>query len=85
MGSRLAACLWIYTTAVSGAHARKPEMEAIMESGSWVREDAMEDHEWVRKLVVTLIENEILVALSYDIGVPCVIEWDCCGSRHLHE
>ena len=46
-----------------------------MESVSWVCEDALEDHEWVTQLSVTLKENEILVALNYDIGVPCVIQW----------
>ena len=33
----------------------------------------MEDHEWVTELAVTVKENEMLMALNYDMDVPCVI------------
>ena len=54
-------------------HLRR-KLTTIMESVSRVCEDAMEDHERVTELAVTLKEKEILVALYYDLDVPCVIQ-----------
>ena len=35
----------------------------------------MEDHKCVTEFAVPLKANEILMALKYDIDVPCVIQW----------
>ena len=35
----------------------------------------MEGHEWVSELTISMQENENLVALSYEIDVPCVVQW----------
>ena len=34
-----------------------------------------EDDEWVSELTISMQENEVLVALNYDIDVPCVVQW----------
>ena len=81
VGSRLAACMWIYTKAVlCDGHGPTQEnlrrkLSTIMESVSCVCEDAFRDHEWVTELNVIRKENEILAALNYDLDVPCVIQW----------
>ena len=41
-----------------------------MESVNWVCEDALEDHEWVSELTISMHEDEVLVALNYEIDVP---------------
>ena len=46
-----------------------------MGSVSWVCEDASRDHEWVPEISVILKESEMLAALTYDLDVPCVIQW----------
>ena len=73
--------MWIYTKAVL-CDGQGPTQEnlrrrlsTIMESVSWVCEDALRDHEWVTELNVILKESEILEALNYDLDVPCVIQW----------
>ena len=79
-GSKFAACMWVYTMAVLSdgkGPRKKPEAEAlstIMDSVSWVCEDALWEHEWVTELDVLLKENEILEALNYDLNVPCAIQ-----------
>ena len=50
-------------------------LSTIMESVSWVCEDALRDHECFTELDVTLKENEILMAFNYDLDEPCVIQW----------
>ena len=81
VGSRLAACMWTCTKAVL-CDGRGPthenlrrKLSTIMESVCWVCEDAFGDNEWRKELHGTLNENEILVALNHDLGVPCVIQW----------
>ena len=80
-GSRFVACMWIYTNAVmcDGQEPTQEEMmrnlSTIMESASWVCEDALRDNEWVTEHNVILKENENLEALNYDLDVPCVIQW----------
>ena len=73
--------MWTYTRAVlcdgqgpTQENLRR-KLSTITEIVSRVCEDAMEDHEWVTELAVTLNENEILMALNYGIDVPCVIQW----------
>ena len=73
--------MWIYTKAAlrdgqgptQGNLRRK--LSTIMESVTLSLQDALRDHEWVTELNGTLNENEFLVALNYDLGVPCVIQW----------
>ena len=73
--------MWIYTKAVlfdgqgpTQENLRR-KLSTIMKSGSWVCEDAMEDDKCVTEFAVPLKANEILMALKYDIDVPCVIQW----------
>ena len=74
--------MWIYTKAVL-YDDQEPTQEylrrrllSIMESVSWVCEEATEGHEWVSELItISLQENKILVALNYEIDVPCVVQW----------
>ena len=53
----------------------KRKLSTIMESVSWVFENASKTHGSVTELNVTLKENEILMALNYDLDVPCVFQW----------
>ena len=47
----------------------------VMECVSWVTEDFVWEHESVTEPNVLWKENEILEALSYDIDVPCPLQW----------
>ena len=53
VGSRFAACMWIYTKAVlcdgqeSTQDYLRRRLLSNMESVSWVCEEAFEEHEWV--------------------------------------
>ena len=69
MGSKFAACMWLFTDAV------QCDGQGSTESVRWVCEDALWEHEWVTELNVLLKENEILEALHYDLDVPCSIQW----------
>ena len=81
VGARFAACVWIRTEAVlcdgqeSTQDYLRRRLSTIMESVGWVCEEAMEGHEWVSELNISMQEKEILVALSYEIDVPCVVQW----------
>ena len=82
VGSRFAACLWIYTKAVlcdgqeSTQEYLRRRLLSILESNNWVCDDALEDHrrKGVSDLSVSISENEVLAALSYEIAVPCVVQ-----------
>ena len=50
-------------------------LSTIMESVGWVCEEAMEGHEWVSELTISMQETENLVGLKYEIDVPCVVQW----------
>ena len=60
IGSLFAACMWIQTKAVlcvehdSTQEYLKTRMLSIMESVNWVCEDALEEHEWVSPLTISL-------------------------------
>ena len=81
VGSRIAACMWIYTKAVlcygqeSTQEYLRRRLLSIMESVNWVCEEAMEDHEWVSELAFSLQENEVFMALNWRIDVPCMVQW----------
>ena len=48
---------------------------SIMESVNWVCEEALEEHEWVSPLTVSLKEEEeVLVDLDYQIDFLCVVQ-----------
>ena len=80
VGSKFAACMWIYTKAVlcDGQASTQDDwwrrLFSIMESVNWVCEEACEEHEWVSELTVFMQEEEILVALNYRIDVLCVVQ-----------
>ena len=40
-----------------------------------VIEDVLWEHEWVTAPNVLWKENDILEALSYDLDVPCPLQW----------
>ena len=47
-----------------------------MESVTWVCEDALEEHEWVSPLTISLKEEEeVLAELDHDISIPSVVQW----------
>ena len=41
----------------------------------WFARMLLWEHEWVTDLNVVLKENEITEALTYEIDVPCAIQW----------
>ena len=54
----------------------KKRMLSAMESVNWVCEDALEEHEWVSPLTISLQEEEeVLVELDYESSIPCVVQW----------
>ena len=75
--------MWIQTKAVlcvehdSKQEYLKRRMLSILESVHWVCEDALEEHEWVSPLTISLIEEEevLLAELDYEIDIPCVVQW----------
>ena len=66
IGSTFAACAWIYTEAVlcdeqeSTQEYLRRRLVSIMESFHWVCDDALENHEWVSELTISMHENEVL-------------------------
>ena len=60
VGSLFAACMWIYTRAVpcdehdSTQESLRRKMLSIMESVNWVCEEALEEHEWVSPVTISL-------------------------------
>ena len=81
VGSKFAASMWIYTkAALCDGRGRPPQdlrqmLRIIMASVSWVTEDFLWEHEWIMETNVTLKENDILLALNYDIDVLCPLQW----------
>ena len=46
-----------------------------MECVNWVCEEALEEHEWVSALTISLKEEEeVLAELEYEIDVLCVVQ-----------
>ena len=81
VGSLFAACLWICTEAVlcdeldSTQEYLRRRMLSIMESVNWVCDEALEEHEWVSPLTISLKEEEVLAELDYEIDLLCVVQW----------
>ena len=46
-----------------------------MESGTRATESSLWEQEWITDTDVTLKGNEMLEALSYEIDVPCPLQW----------
>ena len=73
--------MWIYTKAVMcDERGRSPQdlrqmLRIIMESVRWTTGDFLWEHEWVTEPNVLWKENDMLEALSYDIDVPCRLQW----------
>ena len=85
VGSKLAACMWIYTKEpLTGGqildrekeeHLRKRIM-SIMLCTNWVCAGVCVDHEWVSDKTTVQHEEDILgLELIYKIRVPCVVQW----------
>ena len=80
VGSKFAACMWIYTKALlrdgrgRPPHDLRQMLRIIMESASGVTEDSLWEHEWVTEPTV-LWKERYLGALSYDIDVLCPLRW----------
>ena len=55
---------------------------SMIEIVNWVCTRVQKNHEWNSKFLIILQENTILVALNYDIDVPCTAQWrgDCFGT-----
>ena len=81
VGSKFAACMWIYTEAILCDGHRRPLQDPrqmlviIMECVSWVCEDALWEHEWVTEPNVLWKENDMLEELNCDLDVPCPLQW----------
>ena len=83
VGSKFAACMWIYTQeALTGGQilARVQEVylrkriKSIMLCTNWVCAGAFVDHEWVSSRTIIWQEEEILsMVLDFKINVPCVV------------
>ena len=75
VGSSFAACMWIYTKAV--LCDGQENTQDYLRQGLYpsVCDDALEDHEWVSELTISIQETEVLVALNHDIEVPCIVQW----------
>ena len=53
----------------------KRRMPSILENANWVCEDALEEHEWVSPLTISLKEEEeVLAELDHEIGIPYVVQ-----------
>ena len=85
VGSKFAACMWIYSTEVlTRGQTLNPEMErdlkkrmmSIMLCMNWVCAGAFDDHEWVSESTITQHAEEAMdTRLVYQIGIPCVVLW----------
>ena len=76
VGSRFAACMWIYAKAVICKRSKNMpdyrllKFRSIMETVNWVCDDALDDHVWVSELTISCQAAKVLV-----IEVPCVVQW----------
>ena len=79
--SLFAACMWIDTKAVlcDGQESMQDylvrRLLSIRESVNRVCEEALEDHQWVSELTISMQENEVLAELDHEIDIPCVVQW----------
>ena len=80
VGSKFAACMWVYTEAVlCDGRGRPPQdlsqmLQINMECVSQVCEDFLWEHERVTEPNVPRKENDILEAMNYDLDVPSPVE-----------
>ena len=81
VGSRFAACMWIFTKAVicnaqnHMQNYRLLEFKSIMEAENWVCDDALGRHMCVSELTISCEEAKVLEALQYDLANPCIVQW----------
>ena len=85
VGSKFAACMWIYTKEVlTRGQILTPEVEeylkrrlmSIMLCMNWVSAGAFGDHEWVSETTISQHVEEVMgTELDYEIGIPCVVQW----------
>ena len=85
VGSKFAACMWIYTKEAStGGQILDREQEeylkkrimSIMLCTNWVCAGTFVDHEWVSSRTIIQQEEEILsMELDFKIDVPSVAQW----------
>ena len=85
VGSKFAACMWIYTKAVLTTgqilnlemeeHLKK-RMMSIKLCTNWVCAGIFEDHEWVSESTISQhVEELVAMEQYYEIGLPCVVQW----------
>ena len=82
--SKLAACMWIYSTGVI-TEWRKPSPEvqeylkrrmlSILLCVNLVCAAAFDDHEWVSESTIAEQEEVMGRELGYEICIPCVLQW----------
>ena len=85
VGSKFAACMWIYTKEVLTKGQKPiPEMEeylkrrlmSIVLCMNWVSAGTFDDHEWVSETTITQhVEYVMGMELDYEIGFPRVLQW----------
>ena len=72
LGSKVAACMWIYT---KGA-LTEAAYDVIMLCTNWVCAGIFNDHEWVSESTIAPHEEELMgMDLDYKPGIPCVVQW----------
>ena len=84
VGSKFAACMWIYTKKALTKQIPNPAMEeylkkrmlSIMLCTNRVCAGTFVDHEWVSESTISQHEEDILgMKLNYKIDFPCVVQW----------
>ena len=84
IGSKFAACMWIFTKeALTGgqildreqAEYLKKLIITIMFCANWVSAGTFVDHEWVSSRIIQQEEEILNMALDFKMEVPCVVQW----------
>ena len=85
VGSKFAACMWIYTKeALTKGQIPNPAMEeclkkrllSIMLCTNWVCAGTFVDHEWVSESTISQHVEEVMgMEVDYKIGFPRVVWW----------
>ena len=85
VGSKITACMWMYTTCVL-TEGRMPisemqeylkrRMLSIMFCVNWVCEGAFDTHEWVSENTVDVQVEEVMGRdLDHELCITCVVQW----------
>ena len=88
VGGRRVASMWVYTKAVVCNGQRNMQTfrvnkkMSILQGVNGVCYAFLDNQQWVSQFSMALQETKVLEALNYDIEVLCVVQQECCGSRH---